>query len=99
MTHPPLTAVGRCTSCMKDPRLLDPETRACKACLTRHCKVVEFFRRVRTEPEFKLYSTANLTPSKRKAFDAIFAGEDASVAGGKESSEFLIEEDDGDSSP
>ncbi len=88
--------IGQCTSCREGPRVLDPDTSACSACLTRHRNLVEFFRQIRFDPNFKLYARRNLNPSKRETFDAMFGTGERPPAhtGAVGLSELLLEDDD-----
>lgn len=79
MTAP--EAIGRCTSCAKGPRRLDAETGACSACLTHHRNLVEFFRLVREDSDFKSYARRNLGRRTRETFDAMFGRKPRLVVG------------------
>lgn len=74
-------AIGKCSSCAKGPRRLDPETGACNACLTRHRSLVGFFRLVREDPKFKSYARRNLSRRTKVAFDEMFGDEPELVVG------------------
>ncbi len=72
----PSKILGECSTCAKAPRLLDPDTQACAACLARHQLMTDFFRLVRANAAFKLHSRKTLSPRKQGIFDAMFGVED-----------------------
>lgn len=71
----PIPIVGSCTSCLRSPRLLDPDSGACAPCLTRRRRMVEFFRLARTVPAFQSYARRSVSRRTRQAFAAIFGTE------------------------
>lgn len=70
-----IPTIGSCTSCLRSPRLLDPDSGACAPCLTRDRQMVEFFRLARTVPAFRSYAKRSVSRRTRQAFAAMFGTE------------------------